>query len=148
MEFPVFSGLAPTYVESTEKFYLWTSLDFGKRIAYCLIKRHHFQTRKEAQGIQLLKELCHFPEIVPINLWVTCETGRGQPWITSRESTVRVLLSCGCIPSPVHYTQDFQGPSLTLLFSHTGIRSDLVTFRSHPHHPCPPCFPWFPHSWF
>lgn len=87
MAFPVFSGLASIYEESTEKFYLWTSLDFEKRIAYCLIKRYCFQARNEVNNvikrimkdIMLLKEFCHFPELVSINLWVTCETEKSQP---------------------------------------------------------------------
>lgn len=76
MAFPVFSGLAYTYVESAEKFYLCTSLDFVRRITYCLIKRYRFQAKKEVEGIKLLKELYHFLRIVSINLWVMWETAR------------------------------------------------------------------------
>lgn len=127
MEFPVSPGLATTCVESTETFHLWISPGFEKSIAYCLIKKHCLQARKEVQGIKLLKALCQLPEIVSINLWVTGEAGRRQPGIKCTEHYQSASL-LWAHTFPVHYTQESQGRLLTLMFFSlaTGVTSSSL----------------------
>lgn len=112
---------------------MWISPGFEKSIAHCLIKRHCLQARKEVQGIKLLKELYHFPETDSINLWMTGETGRGQPGIKGTEYCHSAsLLWAHTFPHALHTGFTRSLAHTAVLF--TGVWSDFF-FRSHPYHP-------------